>query len=292
MIGEHNSSVIFSDDTGRRFLLGQLNPREQTAFEENLFTDEQLESRVRFAEVALADDYAHDRFTRNQKQQFRKNFLVTIERKRMLSVSQALHDRLASNSQRVSTARSLKASFDFGQTAWRYAFAALLLLLVFATVWRGVKEPKIVKRIVPERVFTPKPTATPAPQEANHPNTNSSPNHAEEYPAMPLHTPLALTVPVNSNSTAENPAVIVLPKDQGAFVRFEIQLAKDQVAPFRAELWTSKGELIVAADSLSVMSGAKIDLDVPANVFKPGNYQIKLNASGNDKATSYYFRIR
>ena len=282
----------FSDDTIRRFLLGQLNSSEQTAFEQNLFTDDQLESRVRFAEVALADDYAGGRLTSNERQQLREKFLVTPERKRMLGVSQALHDRFASNSEPARALQSIKAFLDFGQPAWRYAFAALLLLLVFATVWRGIKEPQIVKRIVPERVVVPKPTATPAAQEANHPGTTSSPIHSQEYPAMPLHTPVALTVSLDSHNTAENPAAVVLPKDESAFIRLELQLPNDQVALYRAELWTSKGESIISVDSLAPSSGSKLSFDVPANVFKPGDYQIRLSATGDDKATGYYFRIR
>jgi len=290
MIDRTSNSTLFSDATIRRFLLGQLNPSEQTAFEQRLFTDEQLESRVRFAEVALADDYACGRLTGGQGRRLRRSFLVTPDRKQMLDVSQALSDRLATNSQRTRTAQSRKGIFALGQPAWRYAFAALLLLLVFATVWRGIREPNIVKRIVPERVGAPKPTATAAAERANHPGTTSSPNHAQEYPEMPLHTPVALTVSLDSHSTGENPAAVVLPGDEGAFVRFELPISNDQAGPFRAELWTSKGESIIAVDSLAPSSDSKIVLDVPAKKLQSGDYQVRVNSKS--APASYYLRVQ
>jgi hypothetical protein len=205
-------------------------------------------------------------------------------------VSKALRGRFAANSQRTGTAQSLKAVFDFGRPAWRYAFAALLLLLVFATVWRGIKEPTIVKRIVPERVVVPKPTATPAPERANHPGTTSSPNHAQEYPEMPVHTPITVSIPLDFKNTAENPALVVLPKDEAAFVKFETQLPVNQVPPFRAELWTSKGESIIAVDLLAPTSDSKIVLVVPAEKFQSGDYLIRVNSKS--ATASYYLRVQ
>jgi hypothetical protein len=162
---------------------------------------------------------------------------------------------------------------------------------VFATVWRGIKEPQIVQQSIPKPV-TPKPTATPAPQQANHPNTASSPNHVEEYPALPPHETVALSVPLNSSSTAENPALVVLPKDENAFVRFELQLPNDQVAPYRAELLTIKGESIIAVDSLSLTTVSRIDLDVPAKKLQSGDYQIRLSAQPATAVANYFVRVQ
>jgi hypothetical protein len=281
--------TLSSDDTIRRFLLGQLNAREQSTFERCLFTDNDFETRVRLAELALTDDY--DRLSRRAKDQFHKTYLVTTERKQTLAVSQALHDRFSSPiSAPAKLTQTLKAA-DISQPAWRYAFAALILLLVFATVWRGIKEPQIVQRIIPKPV-TAKPTATPALQPANHPNTIPSPNHVEEYPAMPPHETVALSVPLNSGSTAENPALVVLPKDEHAFVRFELQLPNDQVAPYRAELLTIKGESIIAVDSLSVTTGSRINLDVPAKKLQSGDYQISLSGQSATAVANYFVRVQ
>ena len=194
MIEEHKRSRIFSDEAIRRFLLGQLNANEQSIFERDLFASDELETRVRLAELALADDFARDRLNPHEKNQFQENYLASAERKQMLGVSQALHDRFSSpRISYLSGTQRLRAVFDLGQPSWRYAFAALILLLVLATVWRGIKEPQIVQQVIPKPV-APKPTATPAPQEANHANTVLSPNHLEVFPALPSHAPIALFV--------------------------------------------------------------------------------------------------
>ena len=292
MIDKQTNSAKYSDETIRSFLFGQLAANDQALFEQRLFTDDDLESRVRLAELALTDDYTRDRLSRQERDHFHKTYLVTTERKQVLGVSQALHDRFRSrNIARISLTQRLRTAFDVSQPAWRYAFAGLILLLVFATVWRGIKEPQIVQQIIRKPV-APKPTATPAPQQVNHRNTVSSPNHVEEYPALPSHETVALSVPLNSSSTAENPALVVLSKDENAFVRFELQLPNDQVAPYRAELLTIKGESIIAVDSLSLTAGSRIDLDVPAKKLQGGDYQIRLSGQPATAVANYFVRVQ
>src|SRR5580765_5191828 len=94
MIYRPRNLTLSSDDTIRRFLLGQLNAREQSTFERCLFTDDDFEARVRLAELALTDDY--DRLSRRAKDQFHKTYVGTTERKQTLALSQALHGRSSS----------------------------------------------------------------------------------------------------------------------------------------------------------------------------------------------------
>src|SRR5215510_5874204 len=93
MINETNKQ--FSDEAIRRFLLGSLDSNEQSLFEQSLFTDDELEDRVRLAELELTDDYATARLSDAEQQLFRQRFLLTTDRQRELSVSQALHDNFA-----------------------------------------------------------------------------------------------------------------------------------------------------------------------------------------------------
>ena len=53
----------FSDETIRRFLLGGLSASERPLFEQRLITDDDLDARVRLAELELADDYAFERLS-------------------------------------------------------------------------------------------------------------------------------------------------------------------------------------------------------------------------------------
>ena len=86
----------FSDLTIRRFLLAQLEPEMQSAFEESLFVDEKLERCVQFSEYELADDYAFGRLNASERLLFEKNFVVSTARKNQLIVSGALRERLGS----------------------------------------------------------------------------------------------------------------------------------------------------------------------------------------------------
>src|SRR5437763_2451493 len=90
---EPNSFIVFSDDAIRRFLLGELTVTEQTAFENRLVADDELEARVRLSELGLADDYVQRRLTRAESLRVQERFLVTRDRQHMAAVSQALRDR-------------------------------------------------------------------------------------------------------------------------------------------------------------------------------------------------------
>ena len=79
MDNEHNSQDV-SDDSIRHFLLGQLPASEQTLFEEELFTNADLEGRLRLAEFDLADDYAFKRLTESETKAFRERYLLTADR--------------------------------------------------------------------------------------------------------------------------------------------------------------------------------------------------------------------
>ena len=135
---EANRSIIFSDDAIRRFLLGELTVTEQTAFENRLVADDELEARVRLSELGLADDYVQRRLTRAESLRVQARFLVTRDRQHMTAVSQALHDRFT-----PATHRSAQGFFNLDNAAWRYAFAAAILIIVFAAVWLGVKERRL-----------------------------------------------------------------------------------------------------------------------------------------------------
>ena len=85
----------FSDAMIRQFLLAGLEPKQQSAFEESLFTDGKLEQRVRLIEHELTDYYAFERLKHSEKQLFEKYFLVTAARNVQLIVSVDLRDRFA-----------------------------------------------------------------------------------------------------------------------------------------------------------------------------------------------------
>jgi anti-sigma factor RsiW len=296
MIDKESTSVTFSDATIRRFLLGQLKADEQSLFEGRLFADDDLEARVRLAEFDLADDFVFERLPRPDNERVRQNFLLSADRNQTLAVSQALRHHFASVARSPAAgAQKFKTLFDFNQPAWRYAFAALLLLLVFVTVWLGIKEPRLVERIIPKGAV-PKPAATQTPQETHHPATSSSPVHVEQTPAMPAHEAIALNVLLDPETTSNEPTIVNPPQNHIGVVRFQLRLEKNQPGPYRAELLGANGDSIFSADSLEPQDGLKLNFDIPARELKTGDHQIKLSrvaANGlTESVANYYFRVQ
>lgn len=289
-----SASQSSSDAAIREFLLGNLQDGERALVEQRLFEDEEFEARVHIEELALADDYARQRLSAADNERFRTRFLVTDDRYRAFAVSRLLRTRLSTAaSPREMEKSKLGSWLDFSQPAWRYAFTVLLLLLVFATVRRVVREPALVRQIIPARILPkPKPIAQ-QPDEANHPAAVPAPSHADAEPTPPSHELSPQTITFGANNNAEQPS-IVSATAVGNGIRMRMVLRENQTGAFDAELLTSKGESVIKADSLRVSDDASIILDIPAGLLKTGDYQIKITPAGQspNKPVTYYFRVQ
>lgn len=296
MDNEHNSQDV-SADSIRRFLLGRLQGSEQTLFEEQLFIDGELEARLRLAEFELADDYAFKRLTESETKSFRERYLLTTDRNQKLNVSQAIRDRFLESvaETKPTVYQRLMPWFDLRRPAWRYAFAAVILVLILGTVFLVTKETRIVKWILPER-FKPRPHASPTPQMMNHSNSSSSPVHDEASPpAVPHESPLSVWL--TATSSTDQSAVITLPEGENAVVRFQLLLNHGAQGVYRADLWTESGETSFSAGSLKSFGAqpAAISFDVPAKALQSGKYQIRLTRvddPGKQEVSQYYFGIQ
>jgi len=294
---EHNSHQ-FSGDSIRHFLLGQLQPSEQTIFEEQLFINSDLEARVRLAEFELADDYAFKRLTESETKAFRETYLLTTDRNQKLKVSQAIRDRFLSESvaeTKPTVYQRLLPWFDLRRPTWRYAFAALILVLILGTVFLVTKETRIVKWILPDRL-KPRPHASPTPQMMNHSPGSSSPVHDEPTPPVVLHES-PLIVSLTATGSIDQSPVITLPVGENAVVRFQLLLKDGAPGVYRADLWTTSDETLFSAGSLKSFGAqpASISFDVPAKALESGQYQIRLTRTDDpakQESSQYYFRVQ
>jgi hypothetical protein len=291
-------SQDFTDDSIRRFLLGQLQSGEQTLFEEQLFTNSELEARVRLAEFELTDDYAFKRLNESETESFREKYLLTADRSQKLKVSQAIRDRFMSEAvseTHVTVYQRLMPVFDLRRPSWKYAFASLVLVLILATVFLVTKEPQVVKRLIPER-FRSTPHTTPTPQLMNHSTGSSSPAHSEQSPpAAPHESPLV--VALTSTSSLDQSPVITLPVGENAFVRFQLSIKEGAKGVFRADLLAASGETLISVESLKPYGSkaSAINFDVPSNTLKSGPYQIRLSRvddPSKQESSQYYFRVQ
>jgi hypothetical protein len=298
MSEENKTPIEFPDEVVRRFLLGDLSSSEQPAFEQGLFSDNGLEDRVRRAELELADDYAYGRLAAAERDLFERKFLVSAERHRKLEVSKGLRERFAPVAAAKPKVR-VWSLFTVTRPAWRLAFGAVVLLILFATALLVIKEPRLTQRIT-EKIIPRRPAPRSAPQEANHPTNESIPEHQVTPSPMPVHdqssSSMMSVALAPAPETGEVPCVNP-PKGVGDVVRFQLAARSDQRGPYRAELLTVEGQTVFTVESIKPPDapGAPVDFDVPAALLKAGNYQIKLtqnNVGATEGARSYYFRVQ
>jgi hypothetical protein len=279
------TSIIFSDDAIRRFLLGRLTVDEQAAFENRLIVDDELEARVRLSELGLADDYAQRRLTRQESLRVRERFLVTRDRQQMAAVSQALNDRFT-----PATERTAPGFFNLNHSAWRYAFAGVILIIVFATVWLGVKERHVAIRILTPKPVAPKASPTQSPVVAHHPVVSSAPTHQEEATPPPEHQ-TTVSIALEAKNTIDNPYELKLSDRSVTSLRIVATLEKNPFDSYRAELWNSRGESVFSSDGLTPSDDGKLWVDIPALGLSPGEYLIRLHGGEDAPGLQYYLRV-
>jgi hypothetical protein len=286
----------FSEETIRRFLLGGLSEPERTSFEQSLFTDSELEERVHLAELELSDDYAADRLSQPEREMFAAGFLLTADRQQQLDVSKTLQWKLSGHSSpgvQKSIWNSLINAFNLRAHPWRYAFAALILMLLLGTVLLVKKEGSriAVFRSTPKPAV-PKPTGTSVPQSMHHPPNSAAPSHTEQSPALPLHEGLTPSVVLNSNTPLNSSPVI---RTSGDVVTVELRLDQPLGNFYDVNVMTMAGESVFVENAIKRTEAETLGFDVPASALEPGDFQIALTrADGESKqnAGTYYFRVR
>lgn len=288
MIENHKRE--FSDETIRRFLLGELTGGDQSHFEEQMFTDEDLSARVRLAELELCDEYASERVSDREQQTFRERFLLTADRKQALEVSAALGKRFSARTTEHSAIQRIRNLINVNQAVWRYAFAALILLIVLATVLLVTKDHSRIAWI-PQRV-PPRPTATSTPRITHHSTNAAAPAHNEQSPELPMHDSLTPSVVLTTNNPIDSSPVITNANRDA--VRFEIVLDQPAAELYDVNVTTLSGESVFSANAIK-RAEDKLVVDVPANAINSGDYQVSLTRSDDEARQSagiYYFRVR
>jgi len=279
----------FSDDAVRQFLLGELREEKRAAFEFSLFFNRSLEQRARLAEVALADDYVKGTLRAKEREAFVENFPVSAARVRQIEVSTALHERYAAASPSVSG----KTFASFAHPAWKWAFATMILIMLFATIWLATKEPRVVKRFVPGRI-RPAAATTPTPEVAHHAAHASEPGiHREDSPAPPSHEAATNTIVLDSTTTAENALIVTLATVHDNYLRVQLMVDEVSQSTYRAELVSGGGEVLYSEEGLSADAPAnRVSFDIPIEHLAAGDFQIRLTRTSDGKQATYFLRMR
>ncbi|MFN2578856.1 MAG: hypothetical protein ABR607_14340 [Pyrinomonadaceae bacterium] len=291
MVEKHQND--FADDLIRSFLLGEMTGRDQSQFEERLLTDDELAGRVRLAELELCDEYAAAGSSGPERQVFRERFLLTTGRRQTLKVSTALGDRFTTTPSEHSIIERMKSLINLHQAVWRYAFAALILIMVLTTALLVTRDHSRIATWIPKRV-APRPTATALPQISHHSANRPAPDHNEQSPALPLHESLEIDAVLFSQTAISSAAVIKQP-NKSRRVLIELVLDEPRSESYYINLMTVSGDTVFATDSKARVDDNKILFYVPGEVMKVGDYQISLTriaGESKEDAGVYYLRVR
>ena len=289
-----SEALTFSDQQIRSFLLGSLSPGEQAAFEQSLFLERELEERVRLMEIDLSDDYALASLSEADKGRFERHFLLGTSRQRQLHVSNALRDRFAPVSLERHVSRPLIWSLiDFRRPTWRYAFTALFLLALIGTIWLVLKESRKAPPLVSKSADIPS-RMSPTPIETHHSAKSiSNRAHAEDSPTPSVHESISQTVNL---SASDQPTINVSPKTVDETIKFHLLVTETSLAQYKAELLSSDGSVVFTAESIDANpDAAQMDVLIPAQLLKAGDYQIQLSEVRDEttkEVARFFFRVR
>jgi hypothetical protein len=277
----------FSDDAVRQFLLGQLREESRAAFEFALFFNRSLEQRTRLAEVAMADEYAQGTLRAKERNAFVEKFPVSAARVRQIEVSMALHERYAV----ISPSSSGQTFASFAHPVWKLAFATMILIMLFATIWLATKEPRIVQKLIPHRS---RPAATtPTPEVAHHAERASEPaTHREDAPAPPSHEAATNTIVLDSMTTEENAPTVTVATVHEQNVRVQLIISETAESTYVGELIKSGGEVVYREAELAAGDTDRVSFDVPIEHLAAGDFQIRLTRTSDGKQATYFLRVR
>ena len=109
---------------------------------------------------------------------------------------------------------------------------------------------------------------------------------------MKPHEIQVMDLALSAKTPLEQSPILAFPNNETS-ARFQLSIENGSGGSYRAELATVGGEMVFSAQSLQAYGAnpAAIYFEVPRQVLKTGNYQIKLSRA-EGKVTSYYFRVK
>ncbi len=302
---------LYNETEIRRFLLGELEEKERTAFEEKFLADEDFFAQIRVAEDELIESYV--RGTLAEKAKFERNFLTTKKRRERVAFTRAMIGKLSEKPQTVEEKTPFFASLIEFFRQPRIAFgAAFALLFLVSGFWFLVsrKPVEIVRQITPTPTIQPITNQTaivnqtpnvnvavnsnlPEKRESNKANTTiETPKKVEEKPKEIVANPvLALFAGVVRSDGKTNE--LNLPRNsQGA--NLVLNLEAQDYQTYRAEIVDQNGNIIYRSGKLRARN-SKIFAFVPSKNLKRGDYLLKLygfnSQNEEESAADFQFRV-
>jgi hypothetical protein len=256
----------------RKYLLGDLDEREQENLEQHLLTDEEFIEEVSITQTELVDEYVSDSLSVAERQSFEKHFLSTPRRFQKLQIARALDRHLEDRARQVSAlpirAPHVPILLRPPRVKIVLAVGAVIALLIGGYVVSEVIKHRSSNNKVTEeqkqRVILKTELAN-----LNHPTTNSA------QPGLAV-IPLNLK-PILVREAGENRSVAV--PQSPSLIGLQLELPADTYQSYRASLQTNDDVELAIIDDLKATAqndGKVVNLRLPTWLIGSGDYQIKL----------------
>jgi hypothetical protein len=291
----------------RRYLLGELPESEQSALEEQYFSDSERLDEVWAVENQLVDDYARGRLSRKERKRFESHYLSSPRRHERVAFARTLieaaDEEAANVVETISSWRNrLMAAFRGPQLAWGLSLAALLLIVV-GGAWFLTERSRLQDQLAAlrsERAATQERERKLADQIAAERRQNDQlAAELERLRERETPRPAIFSFLLTSSLLrgGGEPQSLTIPRDADQ-VELRMRLEANDYTSYQAVIRTVEGAGVFSIRNIkprATGNGATLALKAPATKLSAGDYILTLSgltpAGAAEEANRYFFRV-
>src|SRR5690349_17420069 len=129
-----------------RYLLGDMSESERAEFEKRYLVDEELFEELVAAETETIRSYLRGAGSETERKEFESRFLVSPLGRRHVEFERTLEEYVARDAQARQRKPAVAAEAAL-PSPWRYAFAAVLLLIILGGSWMIVVNRRLSREL-------------------------------------------------------------------------------------------------------------------------------------------------
>ena len=289
----------------RRYLLGELTEQEQLAVEERVFANEDSYQQLVILEDELRYDYAQGVLPPKQRERFEKRFLQEPGGNARVQLAKAILDqafeRVAREPAESIVERkgwwfTLTSLFSYRTAAFASAAGALILGTYLLSEMNHLKvqlgESESQRSAAIASLAQQSESQKALAQELDRERAKQAGLEKELATRKPANRFLAFFLAPGLSRDIEGSKRLLLPTGVDN-VRFDLELKRGGYSRYRIELLTLDGEQVWSQPS--TLTGTRLQLTVPANILRAGDYMVEVKGFANtgetEPAGDYYFTL-
>ena len=317
-----NSSI--QKNVMRHFLLGELRDEDATQLEIDLLADDERFEQMQEAENYLVDDFIRDRLPRAQRERFESHYLASpIHLKRVAFARQLIGkaDQTRADPDPVISPIAGRRGFlerlGIWPLGWKYAYAALILLLAAGTFWLLRERSRLQAELTQVRTQREAPTGpeqSAAQQIADVRDQNEKmkseleksraekvvrEERASASRSEKAQPPKILSVMLSPTLVRSNGDTQILSLADSDLVRLQLRVSPSESRRFSVTISTVEGEQIWKQQPIKpgLDRGGNVFIiaSVPASKLPAGDYILTLTAlnppATQEEINRYFFRV-